>query len=345
MAVKLINGELTAGHLIALNFLHEADAYGTTAYHYDGPNHVPGTNPQEQVLPITLSMPIAPATLDDAIKVLNEAKRLHNTEHITWHNASSGRRVFAHKGPEDAVTSIATDDIPPGGDVRQAMVNLLVPLTNELMTRYDSSGHRLNKNSYSGSTVAFHAVTDTTHALGTTTPLYGTSTGADIAARLNLLTSTFDGHFTDATSHTMADAVAHAAILTLTPVSDGNDWDRMFTNVAALRSIFLAHESAAGVHAIDDMVNVFAASAPSYPSYLIGAGTIPRTFKTAFNSHLTSTTSTVANHPNADGANTLTYANPTTIAGVIAAAAEIWTKQTAHMRGAPISRAVTLVAP
>ena len=62
------------------------------------------------------------------------------------------------------------------------------------------------------------------------------------------------------------------------------------------------------------------------------------------NAHLAAADSgSVAIHAMFDAANVLAYTDPTTIAELIAGAAEIYVKQPAHQRSAPISQALRFV--
>jgi hypothetical protein len=87
-------------------------------------------------------------------------------------------------------------------------------------------------------------------------------------------------------------------------------------------------------------------SAPSYPSTLIGAGTLPRGILAKHNAHLVAVDSggapIHANPPALD--EWLTYSNPTTIATLISAAAEVYAKCPTHQRSAPISTAMEFVS-
>jgi hypothetical protein len=325
--------------------------------HADGAEWTAGSSPVEQVIPATLGIasPVygTATALDYALRIFNEAQRLHNL-HITYHNrgvASGtpvsyssingyvGYNVYAHKAAEASSTYIdptVTLPLPAASVITAALVSACATLANDLMVQFDQ-GHRRNIKVSDGSTVAYHATADTFNALGTTVAISTSlGTGAQLAERANLLQTVIINHLLASSGgvpHSSADSARAATLAAITPVQGPDDWDGIMTVLIGCKTAYAGHRADAGIHAAADSHNVVTAASPSYPSTIIGSGTLPRVFKTNHNAHTTAVDGAAADiHLMTDSANQLAYSNPTTIATLVSAAAEVYTKQTAHFR-------------
>lgn len=319
MAIQFTNGSISSNEALAWNLLHRAEAVGSNA-HYDGPEY--STAGVEQVIDDGV-----PATLTAACLVLNKAKARFN-DHLTRHNGGDNTGTYAHKVVDNANT-IAASDMDTGANYESTILTALITLVTELRT--DFSNHIANLKP-DGSASGVHGAADSTNVLGGAPTL---TTAADVAVELNNIKAQYELHrvFTAGGVHGSADSTN-----TVTAANAvATDWDSMITLANQLRTKLNAHDADGTAHSVADTFNTVTGSAVSYPS---GLFTLAPAIKTAYEAHRASTTY----HATADSTNTLGFSTPvTTIAGLIAAAAEIRTDLNAHLRFARTSQAVRIL--
>lgn len=348
MAVRITSSSLPAGAFVAHNLQKGRLPVGVCA-HFDGPEWLEGSNPAEQCLDVSLiaaGVTSAPVygeanALTNALLIFNEYKRIHNTYHRVAHNSgvavgAYGYGFYAHKEAESSSSAIATTDMPTGATANTALIAALYPLANEIMQKLDQ-GHRINKVYSTGAGASYHAAADSFNAFGTTVVLTGASTGAQLAERVNLIVEKAIDHLLYATGgvHSSADSARAATLAALTPVQSADDFDAMLTNLTTTKAQVNAHIADGSIHNAADSDNTITTANPSYPSTLIGSGTLPRTILTNHAAHLSALGASGSPiHLVYDAANALVYTNPTTIATLISAAAELYVKQPGHHRNA-----------
>jgi len=320
MAYQLPSGT-DANFIAAHNTTHQESVGLTSATsHYDGPEFLITTG-VEQVPSVTVA---TATTLATAIDAVNETKRLYN-DHLGRHNSGSGKKIYAHKAV-DATNVATTADMASGSSFESTMLTDLAALVTEL--RADYASHIANTKA-DGTSSGVHVVADTTNILGGTPTI---STFADVAEGLNNLKAQFNAHIafsSGGSPHANPDGTNAVS----TANASSTDLDSLRALANALRTAITAHYSQATVHTIDDTFNPISGSAVSYPS---GMFTLANEIKADYNLHRASTTY----HESADGTNTISSSDATTVASLITLAAELQTDITAHLRRAPVTRAV-----
>lgn len=319
MAIQFTNGTILSNEALAWNLAHRAEAVGSYA-HYDGPEY--STAGVEQVIDDA-----APTTLTGACLVINKAK-LRLNDHFTRHNSGDATGTYAHKVVDNSNT-VAASDMDTGANYESTILTALITLTTELRTDYTNHIANLKPD---GTASGVHGAADSTNVLGGAPTL---TTAADVAVELNNIKAQYELHrvFTAGGVHGSADSTN-----TVTAANAvATDWDSMITLANQLRTKLNAHDADATAHSVADTFNTVTGSAVSYPA---GLFTLVAAVKTSYEAHRNSTTW----HATGDSTNTLSFSTPvTTIAGLIAAAAEIRTDLNAHFRNARVSQAVRIL--
>ena len=360
MAYKLTSGSLPEGAVQAHNKSH-SDRSHAGCSHFDGPDWSSGSSPAEQTVDKTLvasgvtAAPTYGSTtgLTHALLIFEEVRRIHNLEHRLNHNSGAAVGVYpyavsAHKAAEAASTEITTGSyptMPTGSAAESALFSAMYPLANDLLNQYEL-GHRRDKKYSDGTTVDFHTTDDVINFLGTVTLLTGSNNKNDLAERANLLQRVIVAHLRKAGgTHSAADTARADVLEDITPAASGDDWDAIELVLEGCQVALDAHRADAGIHANADTFNDVTATI-TMPATLIGAGTLPRGILLLYMQHLTAVDDSGnpihANVPG--GAELLTYSNPTSIATLVAAAAELYVAQPAHQRSAPISQALRFLS-
>ncbi len=291
--------------------------------HYDGPEFEPVAG-VEQVISATLGVP---ADLASAITVVILGKALFN-DHLTRHNAGSGKKIYAHKVVDNANT-VSTADTTAGATETATLLASLITLTTNLRIAYEH--HRQNqKPDGTAAAMAYHQNADTANVLG---GLPALSTADQVADALNLLKAEYEAHRVSLVAgggaHDNADATNTITAANCTSA----DFDSMVTLCNQLRTKFLAHLTQATVHHNNDADNnATVTAAVSYPADLF---TLANALKAAVNTHMGSN----VYHETAD-AGVVTAADATTVASLITLAADIRVKLDAHLRNGPVSQAM-----
>lgn len=313
MAQKIASANITAAEAAAHNS-HHAQLGSGLYIHNDGPEWSDANPPVEDVLSGG-----SPTTLSGAISTLNSARSLFNA-HLGYYDATSGDRAYAHNS-QDTTNPLTTAAMSSSTTYETSMLSGLITLVAELTTDY--TAHIANLTS--------HTAADTTNTVGTT---YTMTTADHVAERLNLLKSLFNDHIvlTSGSVH----GSSGSADACSTANASATDYDSMKALANDLKSKFNSHLGrGTTIHLAADATNTVSSSDVSYPSGLFDLGT---ELISKFNSHFGS-----AVFHNAADATVISAATPSTIAGLITLAAEVYTDLTAHLRAAPLSRAVRRV--
>ncbi len=290
-----------------------AQTHGTASKHNDGPDY--SIDGVEQVLTGG-----SPTTLNTAATVFITAKSLFNNNHLN----RGGSDIFAHKVVDSV--NVITATMQAGPVYTAAILSALQTLVGQEVTSYNN--HIANKKP-DGTASGVHVAPDTTNVLGGNLSL---DSFTAIAYALNDLKLNANNHFlfsVGASPHLIADATNSITA----PNAVDTDLDSMITLANDIKTELNAHYIQAGVHSVNDTFNTVAGASITNPA---GIFDLAVEYKADHNAHVGSTTY----HNTADAANALTYTGPTTIAELITAAQEVYTKQTAHFRAAPVSRAM-----
>lgn len=290
-----------------------AQTHGTASKHNDGPDY--SIDGVEQVLTGG-----SPTTLNTAATVFITAKSLFNNNHLN----RGGNSIFAHLVVDSV--NVITATMQAGPVYTAAILSALQTLVGEEVTSYNN--HIANKKP-DGTASGVHVAPDTTNVLGGNLSL---DSFTAIAYALNDLKLNANNHFlfsVGASPHLLADATNS---ITAANAVD-TDLDSMITLANDIKTELNAHYIQAGVHSVNDTFNTVVGASITNPA---GIFDLAVEYKADHNAHVGSTTY----HNTADAANALTYTGPTTIAELITAAQEVYTKQTAHFRAAPVSRAM-----
>lgn len=301
-------------NLIALLNLQHAALWSAGPVHYDlaevdplGVEQVPSTF---YATPIT--------TISAACNCSNRMKALYN-DHLTRSNGGSGAKVYSHK-VVDSSNTVSTADMADGSTYDAAMLASIKTLVDEL--RLDYAAHTANTGG------VWHTAVDTVDILGGAPAI---NDWADLAEALNNLKAQYEGHRSQGASlsiHVVADSTN-----TLTaPNAVSTDPDSCLVLANQLKARLNAHRTQAGVHALDDSINVVSAADAAYPANLFG---LANALKSAYNTHRASTTW----HDVADGTNAISGANATTVATLLTLVEELRQDLTAHFRAGPASAA------
>jgi len=309
-----------AGFIFAHNEVHrEVVGLTSAASHYDGPEVL--TTGVEQVPAVTVA---TATTLTTAVNAVNECKRLFN-DHCGRGNAGSGKKIYAHK-TADAANPVATADMDAGSTYEAALLALLITMVNELRLDFTNHGANLKPD---GTASGVHAAADTTNVLGGQPTL---TDYAGVADALNLLKNTYNDHIafsSGGSPHLNPDgsnAVSAANALS-------TDIDSCITLANQIKAKLTAHYSQATVHSASDTFNTIATADVAYPA---GLYTLANALKAAYNLHRASTTY----HESADSTNAISSSDASTVTSLITLAAELQTDLSAHLRRAPVTRAV-----
>jgi hypothetical protein len=293
-----------------------AQTHGTASKHNDGPDY--SIDGVEQVLTGG-----SPTTLNQSASVFINAKSLFNNNHLN----RGGNDIFAHKVVDSA--NVVTANMSPGQVYTAAILYALQALVGEEITSYNN--HISNKKP-DGTASGVHVAPDTTNVLGGNLSL---DSFTAIAYALNDLKLNANNHFVfsvTASPHLITDSVNIIAA----PNATDSNYDSMINLANDIKAQLNGHYTQAGVHPVDDTFNTIVGANITNPA---GIFDLAVQYKTKHNAHVGSTTY----HNSADATNALVYSGPATISELITAAQEVYTKQTAHFRAAPVSRAMVSV--
>lgn len=288
---------------------------GASSVHFDGPD----TDPSGVALYPSGG---APTTLAQVCAFLNAAQGWWNSNHLPY--AGGG---FAHLAA-DSGNAIASPAMLTGAQYTELIRAALATSAGQLTTSY------VRHISNTGATP--HTSPDTVNTLGSTAAV---SSLSEITDRLNALKGVDNLHIVKLDGvHGMsgvADAIG-------APNASDADLDSLVVLENAVRTKLTAHLGrGADIHLGGaDAANVPAGSAVTYPA---GLFTMMVEWQSKFGAHTKSGTY----HAVADTLE-LTSPAPTTIASLITAAAELYTKLLAHLLkspGAGAAQALRLVAP
>lgn len=323
MAYDISGGTVqpAANAIASYNLTHKAVAAAEIALatkpHYDGSDFdVAGV---EQVLSSFYS---APTTFAGSVDVVEKACDLWDNRHTAKYNSGTAG-IFAHKV---AGTVIGGTPGPSGAALQQAMVDAWGPICLEVCQKLQK--HMLNTGG------VFHTNPDLFNALGTLPA--SITTAGQISYFGNLARAVYEDHrvYTTGSVHDSADSTN---VMVAAPIDNDDDYDGMKALLLDLKTQINAHELNATVHVgsgSPDNVNAITGTA-AYPAAVSTAFTRANTYKSTHNTDLGSSTI----HQSADGTNTISSSNATTVATYKTLAAEIYTDQTAHFRFAPNSPA------
>ncbi len=313
MAQKIASASITASDAATHNS-HHAQLAGSLYVHNDGAEWSDASPPVEDVLTGG-----SPTTLTGVVSVLNAARTLFNA-HLGFYDVTATDHIYAHIA-SDGVNTLTTAAMSSATTYETAMLTSLITLAAELTTDYTAHLAYLTS----------HTIADATNTVGTT---YTMTTADHVAERLNLLKALFNDHIilTTGTVHGSSGATDNCS----TANCSATDYDSMKALANALKSKFNAHcAQGSTIHLAADAVNTTAAADVAYPATIFDLGT---EIISKFNSHFGS-----AVYHNLADSTVISAATPSTIAGLITLAAEVYTDLTAHLRAAPISRAVRRV--
>lgn len=264
-----------------------------------------------------------PTNLGGSVDVVEKAIALFDGEHALRSNAGSGLKIYAHKAVDTVIGGTVG---PAGATLEQDMVTAWGPILLEILQ--DLSAHMVNGGG------VWHTSADVFNSLGTLPSAIDTK--AKLSQFANLARAVYEDHRVHA-SHGSADSTNSLAAID--PANDENDWDGIKTLITELRSKINAHLALTSAHTGSggaDVVNTVGSSAPAWPASVSAAFARANAYKAKHNTHLASTTY----HEVADATYTIAAADATTVATMVALAAEIYTDQTAHFDFGPITQAV-----
>lgn len=310
MALQFAANTVPANLVTALNLQHAA-LWSAGPVHYDlaevdplGVEQVPATFYASAI-----------TTLSGACNAANKIKAIYND-----HLGRASIQIYAHK-TADVANPVSTADMADGSTYDAAMLASIKTLVDEL--RLDYAAHTANTGG------VWHTAVDTVDILGGAPAI---NDWADLAEALNNLKAQYEGHRSQGASlsiHVVADSTN-----TLTaPNAVSTDPDSCLVLANQLKARLNAHRTQAGVHALDDSINVVSAADAAYPANLFG---LANALKSAYNTHRASTTY----HATGDSTNVVTGADATTVTTLIALVEELRTDLTAHLRAGPASYAV-----